>query len=113
MTRLSRSKSRPPLRPRMSLFANLACDLKMKARLIIAWFWAPLKTGLESMLRFGLRSDDLVTIMERHPGDSPDARSLQPRPRDNNGRERASAVPAQIYAERLRKRFLAARHGDE
>ncbi len=110
-----RNKSRRPFRPLMSVFANLGRDLEIEARMIVAGPWAPLKSGLETMLRFGLRSDVTTTILDRPPGQVPGILSLRPHPGDSAERKPVSTskyVP--IYpATRMPKRFLAARRGDE
>ncbi|HEX6374686.1 MAG TPA: hypothetical protein VFZ91_03090 [Allosphingosinicella sp.] len=109
------SKSRRPSRPVMSVFANLGRDLEIEARMIVAGLRAPLKRGLESMLRFGFRSDIMTTILDRPPGQSPGILSFRPDPAAGDERKPASSseyVPA-YPARRMPKRFLAARHGDE
>ena len=109
------SKSHRAPRSRPSIFADLGAKLEFEARLILAWLWAPLKRRLESMLRFGLRSNITTTILDRSPGQtnddmfpgrgSPDGAGLKPA---------SSLAPVPIYAARRGpKRFLAARHGGE
>jgi hypothetical protein len=107
------TRTDPPSQPRTSLFANLGGDLKTEVRMVGAWLWTPLKMGLEAMLRFGLRSNETITIMERYPG--PFAGILSPLDsRDSAGpKPAASPRPGPSYAGRAPKRFLAARHADE
>lgn len=96
--KLCKSHRRSPL----SILGDWGRDLEVEARMILASFWAPVKSGLESMLRFGLRSDITTTIMDRSPGQTTD---LKPA---------SSSTPVPIYAARRGpKRFLAARHGGE
>ena len=99
-----RSKSRPLPRSRMSFIAKLGRDLEAEARMIMASLWAPLKTGLEAILRFGLRSDISATIMDSSRGSLLGVTPL--RPSDGDDRKPAQPRPGP-------KRFLAARHGDE
>ena len=89
----------------MSLLAKLGRDFETEARMIIAWLWAPLKTGLECMLRVGLRSSTPAMIAERFPG-FPGITPLRPDLRD--GADRKAVSPR-----RIPKRFLAARRGGE
>ena len=107
------NKSHRASRSRPSLFTDLGPNLEFEARLILAWLWAPLKRRLESMLRFGLRSNITTTIMDRSPGQTSGGTFLGPRSQD--GLKRASSIaPARIYVPRRGpKRFLAARHGGE
>ncbi len=108
------SKSRRPSRPLMSLVANLGRDLAIEARMILAGLWAPLRSGLESMLRFGLRSDIATTLLDRPPGQVPGILPLQS---NGDGGERKPVTSSRydpIYpARRGPKRFRAARHGDK
>ncbi len=91
-------KSQHAPRSRLSILA----DLEFEARLILAWLWAPLKSRLGSMLRFGPRSNITTTIRDRSPGQSGGVKPT------------SSLAPAAIYsARRGPKRFLAARHGGE
>jgi hypothetical protein len=115
MAHILRAKPRRLSQPRMSLFANLGRDLETEARMIVAWLWAPLKMGLESMLRFGLRSSVTTMIVDRSAGHSPGLISLRPNSHDGADRKPASAsTPVPICAPRpMPKRFHAARHGDE
>lgn len=109
-----RSRTRPPSQARMTPFANLGRDLEIEARRIVAWLWGLLRMGLESMLRFGLRSDITATTLEWDPGHFPNAHSPRPEPHDSADRKPASSIPARTYAaRRMPKKFLAARHGDE
>jgi hypothetical protein len=101
----SRSKPRRPSQPRMSFFAQQGRDLEIEARMIVAWLWGLLKMGLESMLRFGLRSDITATTVVR-PRGLPGITPLRPNSRE--GADRKGVSPG-----RMPKRFLAARHGDE
>ena len=95
-------KSHRSSRSDLSLLGDLGSDLEFEVRMILTSLWAPLKSGLESMLRFGLRSDITTTIMGRSPGQTTD---LKPA---------SSSAPVPIYAARRGpKRFLAARHGGE
>jgi hypothetical protein len=107
------SKSHHASRSRLSIFADLGPNLKFEARLILAWLWAPLKRRLESMLRFGLRSNITTTIMDRSPGQTSRGTLLGRRSQDGL-KPAASLAPVPIYAARRGpKRFLAARHGGE
>ena len=106
MAHPSPSKSRTLRQSHMSLLAKLGRDLEIEARMIMASLWAPLKRGLEAMLRFGLRSDISATITDRYPGSLLGVSELRPEPSDEDDRK-----PAQ--PRRMPKRFLAARHGDE
>jgi hypothetical protein len=109
------SKSHRAPRRRLSIFADLRRDLEFEARMILAWFWAPLKSGLESMLRFGLRSNITTTIMDRSPGQTTGDIFAPRRLHEGSDRELvSSSTPVPIHpAKRGPKRFLAARHGDE
>ena len=100
----SHSKSRPLPPSRKSLITKVGRDLETEARMIMASLWAPLKTGLEAMLRFGLRSDISATIMDSSRGSLLGVTPLPTSDEDDR-------KPAQLR--RTPKRFLAARHGDE
>lgn len=115
MDHLPPTRTNPPSQPRMPFFGRLGGDLATEARMIGAWLWAPLKMGLEAMLRFGLRSNDTITIMERYPGPFLDIHSPRLDTRDSAGpKPAASSLPGPNDAPgRMPKRFLAARHADE
>ena len=106
MAHPSLSKSRRLRQSHMSLLAKLGRDLEIEARMIMASLWAPLKRGLEAMLRFGLRSDISVTITDSQSWSLLGVSEPRPDPRDEDDWK-----PAQ--PRRMPKRFLAARHGDE
>ena len=112
MANLSHRKSHRLSRPRRSVFANLGRNLEIESRMIVAWLWAPLKKRLESMLRFGLRSNVTATISPEH---FPGILSPRPDPGDRADEKPASSsTSVPIYdAKRMPKRFLAARHGDK
>ena len=107
------SKSHRAPRSSPSTFADLGANLEFEARLILAWLWAPLKSRLESMLRFGLRSNVTTTIMDRSPGQTTGGTFLGRRSQDGL-KPASSFAPVPTYAARRGpKRFLAARHEDE
>lgn len=115
MAHLTPSMSHRAPRSRLSIFADLGHSLEFEARLVLAWLWAPLKSGLESMLRFGLRSKISTTIIDQSRGQTNGDIFLGRRSPDGAGVKSASSfAPVPVYAARRGpKRFLAARHGGE
>lgn len=101
-----RSKPRRNSQPRVPLFAKLGRALETETRMAVAWLWAPLKLGLESMLRFDLRSNINATILDRPPGDIP---SIIPFPLDSGDRTNRKRASSR----RVPERFLVARPGGE
>ena len=99
----------------LSAFSDWGRTFEMETRMIIAWLWAPLKNGLECLLRFSLRSNATITILSRSPGRARGNIPAPPHANDDVGPSPAlSSAPVPIHAaRRMPRKFLAARHGDE